>query len=250
MSVGATERRFTAMVALLVFAASAPEPDRIEAQSPSSLPPLSAFAKAKAERLLRDKHSCLGCHALNGDGGQLAPALHDVRTRRDAAYIANMITDPQHTKPGASMPRLRMPDAERTLIIRYLGGDPAAAKASPITRTVNSASASTNVASADGATLYRQWCAGCHGNTGAGNGPNARALPVPPAKHNDAKAMSARSDDALFDTIEAGGAIMNKSHRMPAFGGTLGTPEIRALVAYIRQLCACSPPAWSKDGGK
>lgn len=201
--------------------------------------PLSAFASNKAERLLRDKHSCLGCHALKGDGGQLAPSLHDVRSRRDAAYIAAMVSDPLHTKPGASMPRTRMLASELTLIVRYLGGDPAKIIMNP---------APPPTAVADGKQLYTQWCAGCHGMTGKGDGPNAKALPVAPAKHSDAKAMSARSDDALFDTIEAGGAIMNRSHRMPAFGGSLNTAQIRALVTYIRTLCKCQGPAWSRDG--
>lgn len=203
--------------------------------------PLSAFATRKAEQLIRDKHSCLGCHSLNGEGGQLAPSLHDVRTRRDAAYIAAMVSDPQHTKPGAMMPRLRMPASERVLIVRYLGGDPAKIVTRP---------ASTAALSADGKQLYAQWCAGCHGATGNGDGPNAQRLPVAPAKHSDAKAMSARSDDALFDTIEAGGAIMNRHHRMPAFGGSLGTVEIRALVRYIRTLCQCEGPAWSRGGAQ
>ncbi len=200
---------------------------------------LSAFAAQKAERLLRDKHSCLGCHQLKGEGGVLAPKLDDVRTRRDAAYIAAMVSDPQRTKPGAMMPRTRMPAGERALIVRYLGGD-----TTKIMRTVGVASGTI----ADGRQLYAQWCAGCHGATGNGDGPNAKALPVKPAKHADTKAMGARSDDALFDTIEAGGAIMNKHHRMPAFGGSLGTPEIRALVAYIRTLCQCQGPQWSRDG--
>ena len=203
--------------------------------------PVSAFSAQKAERLLRDKHSCLGCHALKGEGGQLAPSLHDVRTRRDAAYIAAMVSDPQHTKPGASMPRTRMPASELTLIVRYLGGDPARIVVNPVP---------TPAAGADGKQLYTQWCAGCHGMTGKGDGPNAKALPVAPAKHSDARAMSARSDDALFDTIEAGGAIMNRHHRMPAFGGSLNTVQIRALVAYIRTLCQCQGPAWSRDGGE
>ena len=202
--------------------------------------PLSAFATQKAERLLRDKHSCLGCHQLKGEGGVLGPKLDDVRTRRDAAYIAMMVSDPQHTKPGAIMPRIRMPATERTLIVRYLGGDS--------TKIVRSVANTPTVAAPDGKQLYAQWCAGCHGAAGKGDGPNAKALPVPPARHADAKAMSARSDDALFDTIEAGGAIMNKHHRMPAFGGALGTTEIRALVGYIRTLCQCQGPAWSRDG--
>jgi mono/diheme cytochrome c family protein len=60
--------------------------------------------------------------------------------------------------------------------------------------------------------------------------------------------MSARPDDALFDTISGGGAIMNRSPRMPAYGTTLTSAQIRALVRHIRSLCQCTGPAWSSDG--
>jgi mono/diheme cytochrome c family protein len=202
--------------------------------------PLSPFATAKATTLLREKYGCLGCHRLGDDGGQLAPALHDVRTRRDAAYIAAIIRNPQQVRPGAAMPRTRMPEADRTLITRLLGGDPTARDG-----TVPAAPAPTDT---NGAALYRTWCAGCHGATGQGNGPNAKALPVPPARHADAATMSQRPDDTLYDTIDGGGAIMNRSARMPAFGGSLSPVQIRALVAHIRTLCRCVGPAWSRDG--
>jgi len=60
--------------------------------------------------------------------------------------------------------------------------------------------------------------------------------------------MSVRSDDALFDAIAGGGAVMGKSVRMPPFGATFSPSEIRSLVAYIRTLCMCKGPAWSLDG--
>lgn len=207
--------------------------------------PLSPFATAKAQTLLREKYSCLGCHRLGDEGGVLAPTLHDVRTRRDAAYIAAMVRDPQRMRPGAAMPRTRMPESDRQLITRFLGGDVTAElTASPAPATT----APTTPADTNGAALYRIWCAGCHGATGQGNGPNAKALPVPPARHADAAAMSRRPDDALYDTIDGGGAIMNRSARMPAFGGTLSPVQIRALTAHIRTLCRCTGPAWSRDG--
>lgn len=61
--------------------------------------------------------------------------------------------------------------------------------------------------------------------------------------------MELRSDDALYDTIAGGGAIMNRSPRMPAFGATLTYGEIRALVSHIRTLCNCEGPAWSRGDG-
>jgi mono/diheme cytochrome c family protein len=99
----------------------------------------------------------------------------------------------------------------------------------------------------DGAILYTRWCAACHGFTGRGNGPNAANLPVKPAAHSSKEAMSARPDDSLYDVIAAGGAVMNRSPRMPGFGATLSAAEIRSLVRHIRSLCACEGPAWSRN---
>jgi mono/diheme cytochrome c family protein len=61
--------------------------------------------------------------------------------------------------------------------------------------------------------------------------------------------MSKRADDTLFDGIYAGAWVLDGSPRMPAFGQLLATEDIRALVAYIRTLCSCQGPAWSRDGG-
>ena len=62
--------------------------------------------------------------------------------------------------------------------------------------------------------------------------------------------MSARPDDTLFDGSHAGGRILNKSHFMPAWGTTLSAAEIRELVTYIRTLCRCQGPEWSRDDAK
>ncbi len=213
--------------------------------------PLSPFATAKATTLLREKYGCLGCHRLGEEGGQLAPALHDVRTRRDAVYIAAIIRNPQQARPGAAMPRTRMPEADRALITRFLGGDVANREIASRDVANREPAPATPVSSdANGASLYRTWCAGCHGITGRGDGPNVKALPVPPARHADAATMSQRPDDTLYDTIDGGGAIMNRSARMPAFGGSLSPIQIRALVAHIRTLCRCVGPAWSRDGAR
>ena len=200
--------------------------------------PLTPFARQKAERMLRDKLECLGCHSLGGDGGVIAPTLDSVRMRRDPAYIAAIITEPTHVRPGAAMPKARLAERERTLIIRYLGGDPTAVyrvTAIPFVATDTTAAA-----------RYQKWCAACHGVTGKGDGPNATHLPVAPSRHADATVTALRSDDALFDTIYGGGAIMNRSARMPAFGATLSAGEIRGLVQHIRALCRCNGPAWSR----
>ena len=204
--------------------------------------PLSAFAKAKAESLLRDHLPCLGCHTLAGEGGKIGPDLTTVRERRSAAYIAAMIADPQATVPGSVMPRTEMPAATRELISRYFASRPGTAVAEPSIPRPPSPVASP----ADGPALYARWCAACHGERGGGDGPNAASLPVKPSAHASREAMSTRPDDSLYDTIAAGGTVMNRSPRMPAFGATLSPAEIRALVRHIRTLCRCEGPGWSR----
>jgi mono/diheme cytochrome c family protein len=149
-----------------------------------------------------------------------------------------MIADPGRRFPGSAMPRLEMPTAILDLIIGFLAHDATGPDVPP--PPANGAKPSP----ASGAALYAKWCASCHGNTGKGDGPNARYQPIPPARHADAGTMSRRADDALFDIIAAGGLAWGRSARMPAFGSTLTEGEIRALVSRIRELCACRGPAW------
>jgi len=203
---------------------------------------VSAFHEAKARELLRSRLSCLGCHELDGDGGRSAPSLTTVARRRSAEYIRAIIRDPQAVLPGVGMPAPGLDSATRELLAAFLSrGARSGAVSVPA-----SEARETRVQPA--AALYARWCATCHGATGRGDGPNARHLPVQPAVHASAQTMRRRSDDALFDAISGGGLVMGKSARMPAFGATLSPAEIRALVAYIRALCACTGPPWSLDG--
>lgn len=224
-----------------VFIAAIPLFAQVSVQPMSCQQPLSAFQRDKAERLLRDQLPCLGCHEVRGDGGRSAPSLTSLGARRDSAYIRAMIEDPQRFVPGTAMPTIPMAPATRELIIAYFGGSAAGRG------TARPTSLQTHADSVSSVTLYRKWCASCHGTLGKGDGPNASYLPRRPAVHADKVEMGQRSDDALFDAIAGGGIVMGKSPRMPAFGQTLTSTEIRQLVRYIRTLCACNGPAWSTD---
>jgi mono/diheme cytochrome c family protein len=218
--------RLTIIAAAFVLGAS-----HVSAQTA----PLSEFQRAKAEALLEHKLPCLGCHTINGKGGRIGPDLSGVGARLTPGAIRQQIVQPR-----ALMPRIAMPTATLDLLVGYLSTQKQAQ-----TQTALIAPAKVNGLGADH--IYVQRCAACHGASGAGDGPNARYLDRPPAKHSDGKAMSARTDDRLFDAIYAGGAIMGGSARMPAFGRTLNTTDILALVRYIRLLCHCKQPAWA-DG--
>lgn len=209
--------------------------------------PLSAFQMAKAEALLRNRLPCLGCHELGGEGGQIGPSLSQLRNSRTPDYIYSVIRDPQGTFPQTIMPRVPLPPATLDLIARYL------AQREPTTPRQRRAAPEPAAALADptdAPALYGRYCAPCHGVSGRGDGYNASFLPVRPTVHADSAYMSRRSDDALFDATFGGGYIMNRSNRMPPFGHTLTRAQIWTLVRYLRTLCRCDGPAWSRDGSR
>ena len=143
------------------------------------------------------------------------------------------------------MPRTMMTPELRALVVAALART-SAEHVPPIRSAPPPRSASDTLA--DGAKLYSRYCAACHGTGGGGDGFNASALPVRPAVHRDARMMSARTDDRLFDAIYGGGYPLGRSATMPGFGATLTRGEIWALVRHLRALCRCQPPTWSTDG--
>jgi mono/diheme cytochrome c family protein len=70
---------------------------------------------------------CLGCHAVAGTGGKVAPALDDVIERRGEEWVREKIRNPRGTNSYSIMPRLPLAAGETDDIIAYLirvgGGD-------------------------------------------------------------------------------------------------------------------------------
>jgi cytochrome c oxidase cbb3-type subunit III len=88
----------------------------------------------------------------------------------------------------------------------------------------------------EGRRLYQTYCTGCHGDSGKGDGPAGKTLPVKPADHTNSKKMNQYSDEHLFMVISKGGASVGKSSQMPAWGAVLKEAQIQKVVAYIRTL--------------
>lgn len=224
--------------------------DTLRAAGPTEPEPLSGFASRKAQLLLRDHLACLGCHALAGEGGRIGPALDAAGARLRPDYLRRIITDPARAAPGSIMPAPLEDSATIELITRFLGRRTATAGADAegYLSLIDNLPVRVGLsASPAPAVLYAAYCAACHGASGGGDGFNAPYLPARPTPHADSLHMSTRPDASLFDGIHGGGHILGLSHRMPGFGATLSTAEIRGLVEYLRHLCACTQPAWA-DG--
>ncbi len=90
-----------------------------------------------------------------------------------------------------------------------------------------------------GRKVYQHYCTPCHGDMGDGNGFNAPRLLVKPANHTDAKFMSERNDQKLFDVVDLGGVEVAKSTLMPPWGAVLGDIKLKSVVLRLRELCQC-----------
>src|SRR5512141_470414 len=65
---------------------------------------LLASASMSPPAALVQQEGCLACHSLGGTGGTLAPRFEWIGGRRDAAFVARYLADPQAISPGSRMP--------------------------------------------------------------------------------------------------------------------------------------------------
>ncbi len=86
-------------------------------------------------------------------------------------------------------------------------------------------------------TEYQQYCAGCHGKDGGGDGPLGAFLSPRPRDFANCKVMKTITDQTLFNAIKNGGASVGVSPNMPAWGGSFNDPQIHDLVKYVRKFC-------------
>ncbi len=98
----------------------------------------------------------------------------------------------------------------------------------------------TPVSASDTQTIYKFYCAQCHGLTGKGDGPNVtKDFPVSPRNFTDAAEMNKLSDADMKNVIMDGGPSASKSPMMPPWGKTLTGEDADGLVKHLRTLCKC-----------
>ena len=79
--------------------------------------------------------------------------------------------------------------------------------------------------------LYQEYCRGCHGEDGDGNGIMTSLLGITPMDHTNPNETNSLSNGQLVDAILEG-----RGKYMPGWKGILDQKEVEALVSYIRLL--------------
>lgn len=96
----------------------------------------------------------------------------------------------------------------------------------------------------NGALLFRDNCASCHGFRGRGDGPAHRYLWRQPRDLTDASYMLRRSDEELFTVLSGGGHAGNRSNLMPSWATIFHAYDRRDLIAHLRTLHPRFEDAW------
>ncbi len=87
-----------------------------------------------------------------------------------------------------------------------------------------------------GKQVFQSYCAGCHGDSGQGDGFNSFNLDPHPRDLSSAAFQKGKTDAELADTIRRGGSGVGLSSLMPPWGHTLDDRHVAAVVLYVRSL--------------
>jgi mono/diheme cytochrome c family protein len=216
---------------------------------------------------------CRGCHRVGGVGGDDGPDLtrvggldpgrlnftHVPGERTVANWLAEHFRAPAAVVPGSKMPALGLEEDQIRLLTFYM----LSLRRTEVPEAfwpkdrIRAERFGEREFSTDGATLYGNFCAACHGPNGEGM--RYPGMPAFPAIGNP-DFLTLASDEFIAQHVRRGRA----GRRMPAWGekeGGLRPPEIAQVVSYVRKLGGGvrpatdrKPPRWAKadpgEGGR
>lgn len=75
---------------------------------------------AVAGALTFQKNACGACHAINGAGGKIGPALNGLANRRNEAWVIEHFENPKKLSPGTPMPPYKFSNTDMQNEVSYL----------------------------------------------------------------------------------------------------------------------------------
>jgi mono/diheme cytochrome c family protein len=179
-------------------------------------------------------HACLGCHTIEEHGkligGPQSAALQNAGQRYNLDWLYRFGQNPQDFTIHNGEFLADATDAQLRAVIGFLAvqGIKDFTYYEPWT--------SPEFATASvyrGKTLYKEYCAQCHGFTGKGDGPAASGLEPKPAIHVDIPVENLPKE-YLYNVINHGGPAVGKSSNMPYWGLTIGQQGVADVIAYLK----------------
>jgi mono/diheme cytochrome c family protein len=212
-------------------------------------------ARVVEARSLAMERGCLGCHKLEGRGGDEGPALDRVGLkpigdldfrgvsgpRTLTNHIRAHLLDPARVVPGSQMPALGFVPGEVDLLTTFLVS--LRRREMPLEFTPRERLRRTLGEAAPprltGEQLFNAYCSACHGPRGEGRNYPETGVRYPRIGSPDFLGLA--SDEFIAKTLEVG----RPGRRMPALaapGATLTKEDVTALVAHLRTLAGGEGP--------
>ncbi len=165
-----------------------------------------------------DKFGCIGCHKLQGRGGNVGPELDAVGARRSPEWLARHFKNPSKLVPGSAMPHFQMSDDEIAALTLYMLGQTGEHLSDYYVsmKTIPSADSGRRL-------FQERGCIGCHSVAKKGG-------VIGPALDDVSKR---RTGKWIVDHFKDPQSVSPGSV-MPKFGFT--EQEIRALTAFLVSL--------------
>ena len=206
------------------------------------------------------ERGCLGCHKINGRGGEEGPAL-DAVGRKPVGdlnfagvpgeptlvnYIRRHFIDPSGVVAGSLMPPQATTNEEADLLASYvlfLRSRKLSPEYTPKDRLKRELLGETRPA-LSGAQGFQALCSGCHGPNGEGRNYANLNMRFPGIGSPDF--LDVASDAFIASTIKTG----RPGKRMPALaasGGSISEEELKSIVAYLHSLPP-KPPLLAEVG--
>ncbi len=196
-------------------------------------------------------HACLGCHTIGESGkligGPQSAALQHAGQRYNMDWLYRFGQNPQDFVIHTGEFLADATDTQLRAVIGFL----AVQGVTDFTYYEPWTSQEFANASVDrGKTLYKEYCAQCHGFTGKGDGPAASGLEPKPAIHANIP-FDKLPMDYLYNVINHGGPAVGKSPNMPYWGLTIGQQGVADVIAYLKVTFKGVPEmATSPSGGQ